>query len=102
MSRDGVAFFAGREFSCVDGGFAPDEPVEIVVRPEDIKLADQESGMLAGTVEALTFKGVHYEMKVRCGEMAWTLHNTAKAEVGATIGMMILPDDIHVMRKVRR
>lgn len=101
MISDRLAKFASVEFSCLDGGFLPEEAVEIVVRPEDIKLTEAERGMLQGIVEAIIFKGVHYEILVRVNDFVWKIHNTAQAEVGSKIGLVILPDDIHVMKKVK-
>ena len=102
MLRDQLAYFAGREFTCVDSGFETDEAVEIVVRPEDIKIVDISQGMLTGKVESIVFKGVHYEISVRHDEKLWLIHSTAAAEVGTQIGLVILPNDIHVMKKVNR
>ena len=102
MLRDQLAYFAGREFTCVDSGFEKDEAVEIVVRPEDIKIVDISQGMLTGKVESIVFKGVHYEISVRHDEKLWLIHSTAAAEVGTQIGLVILPNDIHVMKKVNR
>lgn len=100
MCKDKVAFFAGREFCCVDGGFASNEDVDIVVRPEDIKVVSEADGMLVGKVEAVTFKGVHYEMIVQTADFSWVVHSTAMAPVGTTVGLVIGPDEIHVMKKV--
>lgn len=101
MPQDKKAFFAGREFACVDGGFAEGESVEIVVRPEDIKVVGAADGMLSGRVESVIFKGVHYEMSVRAADESWLIHATAAAAVGSEVGLVILPDDIHVMKKVK-
>ncbi|WP_418627004.1 spermidine/putrescine ABC transporter ATP-binding protein [Anaerosinus sp.] len=101
MIKDGLTFFAGREFVCVDSGFQENEAVDIVVRPEDIQVVDQGSGMLVGRVESVTFKGVHYEMMIKAAEFAWMVHSTVMAPIGAIIGMNIGPNEIHVMKKVR-
>ena len=101
MVKDDLAFFAGREFVCVDSGFRENEDVDIVVRPEDIQVVEQERGMLVGQVQSVTFKGVHYEMIVKASDFSWMVHSTVMAPVGATIGMNIGPNEIHVMKKVR-
>jgi len=98
--------FCGTEFQCVDEGFAPNEPVDVVIRPEDIMIVGEDVGMLAGTVESVIFKGVHYEMMVR-GEaadgaaegMRWKVHSTTMQPVGTRVGMTIVPFNIHIMRK---
>ncbi|MDR1158272.1 MAG: ABC transporter ATP-binding protein [Oscillospiraceae bacterium] len=99
MRADYHVSFAGRSFECVDKGFAPDEDIDVVVRPEDIKLVPAGSGMLRGVVTSVIFKGVHYEMLVKVGEREWMLHNTLMEPVGREIGLDIYPDDIHVMKK---
>lgn len=97
MRRDYCVEFAGNSFECVDTGFDPDQLVDVVVRPEDIKIVDAESGMLTGVVSSATFKGVHYEMLVEGAGGKWMIHNTLAAEPGTLIGMNILPNDIHIM-----
>lgn len=99
MIRDRLVQFAGREFECVDSGFNYNEEVEVVVRPEDIKLVTEEDGMLRGEIESLTFKGVHYEMIIQSASLKWMVHSTLAEPVGNRIGLRILPNDIHVMKK---
>ena len=89
----------GRNFECVDKGFKKDEQIQVVIRPEDIKMVDSEKGMLKGEVTSCVFKGVHYEMTVESCGLTWLLHNTKSAEVGSTLGMDIYPEDIHIMKK---
>lgn len=100
MVKDKLAFFAGREFECLDGGFEQDEAVDIVVRPEDIKVVDADQGHIAGIVESVTFKGVHYEMVVKAQQFSWLVHSTAMAAPQSKVGLLIFPNDIHVMKKV--
>jgi len=100
MIRDKLVYFAGREFQCVDSGFDDNEEVDVVVRPEDIKLVSEDQGMLQGQVESVTFKGVHYEMMVRSAGYEWMIHSTLMEPVGARVGISILPNDIHIMKKV--
>ncbi|HWP51150.1 MAG TPA: ABC transporter ATP-binding protein [Clostridia bacterium] len=97
MRRDYCVEFAGNSFECVDVGFDPDQLVDVVVRPEDIKIVEAEQGMLSGVVESVTFKGVHYEMLVEGAGKRWLIHNTLAVEPGKLIGMNILPNDIHIM-----
>ena len=99
MHKDFLVEFAGQSFDCVDKGFAPDEEVDVVVRPEDIKVVSYEEGALDGVVENIIFKGVHYEMTVDSHGFKWMIHSTLSEEVGALIGMNILPNDIHIMHK---
>ena len=99
MIRDGLVQFAGREFECVDSGFSNNEEVEVVVRPEDIKLVAKEDGMLQGEIQSVIFKGVHYEMIIQSAGLKWAVHSTLMEPAGTIIGLRILPNDIHVMKK---
>ena len=100
MHKDYLVEFCGKNFECVDKGFAPDEPIEVVIRPEDIKIVTEEKGMLTGEVKSVTFKGVHYEMIVENDSFRWTIHSTLMEPAGSKIGMCIMPNDIHIMKKV--
>ncbi|HBT17529.1 MAG TPA: spermidine/putrescine ABC transporter ATP-binding protein, partial [Firmicutes bacterium] len=100
MIRDYFVKFAGCYFECVDRGFTDNEPVDVVVRPEDIKVVSEEESNLKGEVRAVTFKGVHYEMLVRNNSIRWKIQSTTMAPVGSRVGLLILPDDIHIMKKV--
>ncbi|MGI6175737.1 MAG: ABC transporter ATP-binding protein [Christensenellales bacterium] len=99
MLHDYLVSFAGSTFPCVDAGFPENSLVEVVVRPEDIKVVSSEAGMLRGTVTSVLFMGVHYEIAIQQGERSWLVHSTAKAEPGTVVGLDIYPDDIHIMRK---
>lgn len=99
MPEDCVAEFSGHRFECVDKGFAKNEKVDVVIRPEDIKIVPPENAKLTGIVESVVFKGVHYEMTVDGMEHKWIIHSTLHEPVGTMIGMDIAPFDIHIMKK---
>ena len=99
MPKDFVAEFSGQSFECVDKGFAPNEKVDVVIRPEDIKIVPPQNAKLTGIVESVVFKGVHYEMTVDGMEHKWIIHSTLHEPVGTMIGMEIAPFDIHIMKK---
>ena len=99
MLRDFLVEFAGQEFTCVDAGFAEREIVQVVVRPEDIRVVPAIQGQLTGIVENVIFKGVHYEMHVRQAGMEWIIHSTQASQMGELIGMCIGPDEIHIMHR---
>ncbi|MGE4274261.1 MAG: spermidine/putrescine ABC transporter ATP-binding protein [Desulfitobacterium sp.] len=101
MLEDYMVRFHGRQFECLDKGFADNEAVDVVIRPEDLKLVSVEEGMLAGEVRSVVFKGVHYEMMIQSSEFLWMVHSTQMVEVGNEVGLQILPNDIHIMKKVR-
>jgi len=91
--------FGGVHFECVDTGFEKDEDVDVVVRPEDIYLVDADKGMLSGTVVSNTFKGVHFEMLVRCNGYDWMIQDTQSRPLDSEVGLFIRPFDIHIMKK---
>lgn len=101
MIKDFLVDFAGHEFECVDKGFSDNEPVDVVIRPEDIRVTEPENAKLKGVVETVTFKGVHYEMLVRSESFDWLIHSTKSCEVGSNIGMTFDPFDIHIMKKCK-
>ena len=101
MLQDELVKFSGVEFQCVDEGFGTNEPVDVVIRPEDIMIVGEDVGMLTGTVQSVIFKGVHYEMMVQGDSdgMLWKIHSTTMQPVGSRVGMTIVPYNIHIMRK---
>ena len=99
MLEDDLVEMLGVEFQCVDEGFGKNEPVDVVVRPEDVMIVGEDVGMLTGTVESVLFKGVHYEMMIDTGSMKWKVHSTSMQPVGSRVGLTIVPFNIHIMRK---
>ncbi len=100
MIEDFKVEFCGKVFECVDKGFSENEKIEVVIRPEDIKMVEKEKGMIQGIVTSSTFKGVHYELILEENDRKWMIHNTKNAPVGSEIGIDIYPMDIHIMKKV--
>ena len=99
MLADYKVKFFGRIFQCVDKGFAPNEPVDVVIRPEDIDIVPVEQGQLTGTVTSVTFKGMQYDIIVDFKGFKWLIQTTDHCPEGARIGIKIDPDGIHVMKK---
>lgn len=99
MRSDYVVEFFGRKFRCLDKGFAPNEPVDVVIRPEDVDIVPADSGHLCGTVTSVTFKGVHYDTIVDFKGFKWLIQTTELHKPGEYIGIRLTPDDIHVMHK---
>lgn len=97
MVRDRRVMFENHIFECVDRGFEKDEPVDVVIRPEDLKLTEPGNGAFSGIVDAVIFKGVHYEIIVMVEEREYVIHSTQDAKVGSKVGMNVAPEDIHVM-----
>ena len=99
MLEDDLVKMLDTEFECVDEGFEKNEPVDVVVRPEDVMIVGEDVGMLTGVVESVLFKGVHYEMIIDTGAMRWKVHSTQMQPVGSRVGLTIVPFNIHIMRK---
>ncbi len=100
MPKDKQVRFCGKAFDCLDGGFEKDEPVDVVVRPEDIQIKSVEEGILKGKVTSVVFKGIHYQILVQCGRYEIEIQSTTAPNVGETVGLVIQPDGIHVMKKI--
>jgi spermidine/putrescine transport system ATP-binding protein len=99
MLKDFSVKFASHTFECLDKGFLPSEPVDVVVRPEDVDVVPVEKGMLSGYVTSVTFKGVHYEIIVDIDGFKWMIQSTDYVAPESTIGVYIEPDAIHIMKK---
>ena len=99
MRADGVVEIFNRRFQCLDGGFAPDEAVDVVIRPEDVDIVPVDQGQLKGTVTNVTFKGMQYDIIVDFYGFKWLIQSTDYQAVGSTIGIRLNPEDIHIMHK---
>ena len=99
MIKDFLVNFGGHDFTCVDRGFKPNEPVQVVIRPEDVQIVPPSVGMLTGLVREVIFKGVHFEMHVDVEGYEWLIHSTQASQPGELIGMNIGPDEIHIMAR---
>ncbi len=101
MREDRVVEIFNRRFACLDSGFAKDEPVDVVIRPEDVDIVSESEGQLRGVVTSVTFKGVHYDTIVDFYGFKWLIQTTDYCPVDSHIGIRIDPDGIHVMKKSR-
>ncbi|MCQ2528021.1 MAG: ABC transporter ATP-binding protein [Saccharofermentans sp.] len=105
MKKDLEVTFAGSTFECVDPLFkemtaGTDNPVDVVVRPEDIYVKEEAPDRINGTVDSIVFKGVHYEIIVKSDNgVEWMIHDVDPVKVGQRVGLTFDPDDIHIMRK---
>ena len=100
MLKDFQVEFAGSQFTCVDKGFERNQPVQVVVRPEDVQVVPAIQGQLTGIVKDVIFKGVHFEMHVEQAGYEWIIHSTQASAPGELIGMRIGPDEIHIMARM--
>ena len=103
MLGDRRVSFMGHGFDCVDEGFGENVPVDVVIRPEDIYIMNHTEGaQFSGVVKSCTFKGVHYEMFVDTDNgYELQVQDYNAFAVGSTVGLVIKPGDIQVMRKER-
>lgn len=99
MVKDKLVEILGVNFPCVDTGFGKNEPVDAVIRPEDIDLVSPQDGLMEGVVTHLIFKGVHYEMEVTAHNYEWLVHSTDMFPVGTKVGIKVDPFDIQIMKK---
>lgn len=99
MLKDFSVNFSGQTFICLDKGFEENEPIDAVVRPEDVDIVEKSKGMLTGTVTSVDFLGVHYEIIVDIGGFKWMIQTTDEHKVGEEVGLYIEPDAIHIMKK---
>ena len=99
MLADYKVRFGGQIFDCLDTGFAPNEPVDVVIRPEDVDIVKPAPGVLQGTVTSVTFMGVHNEAIVDIDGFKWMIQTTDPVEEGTHIGISLEPDAIHIMKK---
>ena len=103
MVHDCLVKVAGAEIPCVDKGFGCNQEVDVVIRPEDIEVStDTEHAKFVGKITSSIFKGVHYEMLAESDKgCEFLIQNYKHFEVGQTIGMSVIPDNIHIMKKER-
>lgn len=98
MVQDELVHFCGQDFVCVDSGFDRNEPVDVLVRPEDMHIVGTDVGQLIGKVKSVLFKGVHYEMIIEAGGVEWKVHSTVMVPEGSKVGLAVVPFNIHIMR----
>ena len=101
MRADYFVEIGGVVFECEDSGFGTDKLVDVVIRPEDIKVVAPSNDAIVGVVKDVIFKGVHFEILVETENYLWKIHSTKSQPIGARIGMTLQPNDIHIMHKLR-
>lgn len=101
MKEDYVVEFLGRKVRCVDSGFAPNEPVDVVIRPEDIEIvsADEQEAFAVGRVVSITYQGAYYEIHVLVDGFDFQIQSVNPAMIQASVGLSVLPDNIQIMHK---
>lgn len=99
MLEDYLVKFVGKKFKCLDKGFEKGEKVDVVIRPEDIKLVSPDAGHISGVVTSSTFRGVNNEIIIDVDGFKWMVQTIEYKNVGDIIGLGISPEDIHIMQK---
>jgi len=99
MVDDYKVNFFDQDFKCVDKGFTKNEDIDVLIRPEDVKVVAEGEGMLDCVVTSVAFKGVHYEMILKSPYFEWLVHSTKAQAQDERVSINIFPDDIHIMRK---
>ena len=102
MRRDYLVNIHGIDYECVDAGFGTEQPVDVVIRPEDVDFVPIGKTPLHGVVTSVLFMGVHYEFTVDCDGRIFKVHSTDFVPVGETVGIEVLPDAIHIMNPERK
>lgn len=100
MVEDYKISFANEVFECVDKGFEKNQPVDLVIRPEDILIVPEGKGKFNGIVDTIVFKGAHFQLEILAREIYWLVHTTKYYEKGKKVGLSFSPDDIHIMPKL--
>lgn len=99
MKDDYLVSFDNKDYVCVDYGFAKNQNVDIVIRPEDIDIVEVGKGLLTGKVDSVAFKGVHYEIDVITKDRVFTIHTTDYSALGTKVDITFNPEDLHVMEE---
>lgn len=103
MIEDLKVEFCDTIFTCVDTGFKPNEPIDVIIRPEDLKIkkVDDKNSIMQATVLSSVFKGDHYQVTLMANENEFISHDTANYNIGDIVGLYIKPFDLHIMQKTR-
>lgn len=100
MKNDYEVEFCNVNFKCVDKAFSNNIDVDVVIRPEDILIVNENEGQIIGSIENITFLGIHYEIIVNTNSFRWKIKSIHMPKLGSTVGLQINPDSIHIMKKV--
>ena len=96
--RQNVVKFLDVEFDCVGYIFDDNEPVDVVIRPEDWDVVPLEKAKLIGNVTSSIFKGVHYELCVDLNGMEFVVHTYEDVKTGEEVGLSVDPYEICLMK----
>ena len=101
MVRDRLVRIQEIEVPCVDEGFTENEPVDVVIRPEDLIVVKEGKGFQNGTVTDVTYQGAYYDIRVVSSGYEWAIQSVNPVMCGRRVGLSILPENIQIMHKPR-
>lgn len=90
--------FLNTNFDCLDD-FPLNEKVDVVVRPEDVKITEANQGMFNGVIKNKIFKGMNYEYTIMINKNELLVKNTKDFPLNLEVGLKISKDAIHIMKK---
>ncbi len=99
MVKDKLVRVRNTDLECVDTGFGTNQPVDVVIRPEDLMITEPSDGFFQGIITSVIFKGVHYEIEVAADGYEWLVHTTEYHEPGKRAGLRVIPFNIQIMNK---
>lgn len=99
MKEDRLVQIQNVAIPCVDTGFGKNQPVDVVIRPEDLEIVSEDKGYFSGMVTSVIFKGAYYEIKVSVGNYEWQVQSVHSAVPGTMVGLVVDPDNIQIMNK---
>ena len=101
MEKDFSIQFLGQTLECVDKGFEKNERVDVIIRPEDIRISKGHGkGHFDGKVLSTVFKGTYYEMEVFASDYEFTVQSQKEFLPEQEVSLEIRPDSIHIMKKI--
>jgi spermidine/putrescine transport system ATP-binding protein len=99
MKKDNLVRFFENNFECLDKNFDKNEPVDIVIRPEDIQVVAKEKAQIFGVVSSVIFKGTFYDITAVINGYELSIKSIKSYKIDEKIGLYIEPDGIHIMEK---
>ena len=93
-----VVRFLDVDFACMGYVFEENEPVDVVIRPEDWDVVPLERAKLIGKVTSSIFKGVHYELCVDLNGLEFVVHTYEDVKTGEEVGLSVDPYEICLMK----
>ena len=90
--------FLGKQWDCIDE-FPLNEKVDVVVRPEDIKIKPLGEGNVNAKIVNKIFKGIHYQFTAMVGNNEVLIQSTTDRAIDQEVSLSIKPELIHIMKR---